>query len=196
MKAREVMSILGISRSSLHNYVKAGKLRYVKKHNNQYDYNEDDVYKLASKDVKRMTVIYSRVSTSKQKKDLINQENLLKQWCFSNGYIVQRSFKDVASGISFANRKDFFNMLDLILNYQVEKVVISYKDRLSRVGFELFKHLFERFGCEIVVVSELGSEKLDSAEIFEEIVSLLHCYSMKLYSSRKRKTVEDLIRKD
>lgn len=196
MKAKDVMSVLGISRSSLHNYVKNGKLRFVKKYNNQYDYNEEDVYQLACKDVKRMTVIYSRVSTTTQKKDLINQENLLKQWCFANGYFIQRSFKDIASGISFANRKEFFNMLDLILTYRVERVVISYKDRLSRVGFELFKYLFKRFGCEIVVVSELGSEKLDSAEIFEEIISLLHCYSMKLYSSRKRKAVEDLIRKD
>ena len=37
-----------------------------------------------------------------------------------------------------------------------------------------------------VVMSEVGSEKLDSQEIFEEIVSLLHCYSMKLYSNRNR----------
>ena len=35
-------------------------------------------------------------------------------------------------------------------------------------------------------MSEVGSEKLDSQEIFEEIVNLLHCYSMRLYSSRRR----------
>lgn len=34
-------------------------------------------------------------------------------------------------------------------------------------------------------MSEIGSAKLDSEEIFEEIISLLHCYSMKLYSKRK-----------
>lgn len=44
----------------------------------------------------------------------------------------------------------------------------------------MFKHLFEHFGCEIIVMSEIGSTKLDSEEIFEEIISLLHCYSMKL----------------
>jgi predicted site-specific integrase-resolvase len=37
-------------------------------------------------------------------------------------------------------------MLDEILNYRVEKVIITYKDRLSRVGFELFKYLFQKFG--------------------------------------------------
>ena len=76
-------------------------------------------------------------------------------------------------------------MLYEIIDNKVERVVITYKDRLSRVGFDLFFHLFKKYNCEIVVMSEVGSEKLDSQEIFEEIVSLLHCYSMKLYSKRK-----------
>jgi predicted site-specific integrase-resolvase len=57
--------------------------------------------------------------------------------------------------------------------------------RLSRVGFGLFEYLFKKFNTEMVVMSEVGSEKSDSQEIVEEIVSLLHCYSMKLHSSRK-----------
>jgi predicted site-specific integrase-resolvase len=42
-------------------------------------------------------------------------------------------------------------------------------------------------------MSEVGSQKLDSEEIFEEIVSLLHCYSMKLYSKRKNKKIKEII---
>jgi len=84
-------------------------------------------------------------------------------------------------------------MLDDIIAGKIEKVIITYKDRLSRVGFELFKHLFLRFNTEIIVVSEIGSQKLDSEEIFEEIVSLLHCYSMKLYSKRHMNKVKELI---
>ena len=76
-------------------------------------------------------------------------------------------------------------MLDEIIDNKVERVVITYKDRLSRVRFDLFFHLFKKYNCEIVVMSEVGSEKLDSQEIFEEIVSLLHCYSMKLYSKKE-----------
>lgn len=78
-------------------------------------------------------------------------------------------------------------MLDDILAGKVNRVIITYKDRLSRVSFELFTYLFKKYGCEIIVISEVGSEKLDSQEIFEEIISLLYCYSMKLYSSRKAK---------
>ena len=35
-------------------------------------------------------------------------------------------------------------MLDEIIDNKVERVVITYKDRLSRVGFDLFFHLFKR----------------------------------------------------
>ena len=73
-----------------------------------------------------------------------------------------------------------------IIEGKIERVIITYKDRLSRVGFELFHHLFQKYNCELVVMSEIGSVKLDRQEIFEEIVNLLHCYSMKLYSSRRR----------
>ena len=59
----------------------------------------------------------------------------------------------------------------------------------------MFHHLFKRFGTEIVVISEVGNPKLDSEEVFEETVSLSHCYSMKLYSKRKKKVVEELITK-
>jgi len=66
-----------------------------------------------------------------------------------------------------------------------EKCIVAYKYRLSRIGFELFSNLFAKFGTKIIVVSEAGKKKLDSEEIFEEIISLLHCYSMKHYSKRK-----------
>jgi predicted site-specific integrase-resolvase len=51
-------------------------------------------------------------------------------------------------------------------------------------------------GCKIIVISEIGSPQLDSQEVFEEIVSLLHCYSMKLYSARKRKKIKELIEEE
>lgn len=76
-------------------------------------------------------------------------------------------------------------MLTDILYHKVDKVVIAYKDRLSRVEFELFNFLFKKYGTDIIVVSEIGNKKLDAEEIFEEIISLLHAYSMKLYSKRR-----------
>lgn len=196
MKSNEVLELLRITRPTLTKYVKEGLIKTITMPNGRYDYNKESVYKLFNKGVDRKTYLYARVSTPKQKPDLENQINMLKQFCFSNGYCVNKIFSDIASGISFEKRKEFFNMLDDIVSGKVERILITYKDRLSRVGFELFYHLFKKYDTEILIMSEVGSQKLDSEEIFEEIVSLLHCYSMKLYSKRKDKKIREIIESD
>jgi predicted site-specific integrase-resolvase len=152
MKSFEVLRLLHITRPTLTKYVKSGIIKVTKLPNGQYDYDTDSVYNFLNKDVRRKTYIYARVSTQKQKPDLDNQIELLKQFCFVNGYQVSGIFSDIASGISFEKRKDFFSLLDEVLDNKVERIVITYKDRLSRVGFDLFYHLFQRYNCEIVVI--------------------------------------------
>ena len=190
MKAKEVLNLLQISRKTLHVYAKDGRIRYTVMPNKMYNYNEEDIYKILNKDVKRKTVLYARVSTHKQKNDLQNQIDQMKQWCFMNGFTINAIYSDIASGISFDKRKGFFDMIDEIMNNKGEKVVVMYKDRLSRIGFELFSYLFRKFRTEIVVISEIGDTKLDSEEFFEEIVTMMHCYSMKMYSKRRNHSIE------
>lgn len=196
MLSKEVLQLLGISRPTLTKYVKTGVIRAARLPNKRYDYNSEDVFRLFYKGVERKTYLYARVSTQKQKADLENQVAMLKQFCFSNGYRISGVYSDIASGISFEKRKDFFKLLDEVLDGRVEKVVITYKDRLSRAGFDLFYHLFKKYHCDIIVMSEIGSVKLDSEEVFEEIISLLHCYSMKLYSKRKAKRIKEVLEDD
>lgn len=193
MKAKEVMQILRISNPTLSSYVKRGFIKTTTMPNGRYNYDEESVYAFLNAGVPRKVYLYGRVSSSNQKKDLISQIEMLKQYCFSNGIKIDGVFQDIASGISFENRKEFFKLLDDVINRKVKAVYITYKDRLSRVGFDLFYHLFRRFGTEIVVISEVGSPKLDSEEIFEEIVSFLHCYSMKMYSKRRVAKIKEVL---
>ena len=196
MTAKEVLRVLQITRPTLTKYVKENKLKVTVKGNGRYDYDADSVYKMLNKDIERKTYLYARVSTVKQKKDLEHQVQLLKMFCFQNGYVIHGIYQEIASGICFDKRNQFFNMLDEILAGRVNRVIITYKDRLSRVGFELFTYLFKKYGCEIIVMSEIGSEKLDSEEVFEEIISLLHCYSMKLCSKRNAKKIQEILKED
>ena len=196
MKAKEVLELLDITQPTLGTYCKKGFIRYELSPTGKRIYNDDDVYAMLNKGNMRLNYIYARVSTPEQKNDLSRQVEILNNFCINNGIQVDDVFKDIASGISFDKRKEFFKLLDDVLNYKVAKVVITYKDRLSRVGFELFYHLFKKFGTEIVVASQVGSEKLDSEEIFEEIVSLLHCYSMKMYSKRRVAKIREALEDD
>lgn len=196
MKAKEVLQILKVTRQTLTRYVKEGRVKVTVKENGQYDYDSDSVYKLLNKDIERKTYVYARVSTSKQKCDLENQVKLLKTFCFQNGYVLNGIYQDIASGIGFEKRTQFFELLDEVLAGKVNRVIITYKDRLSRVGFDLFSYLFAKHGCEIVVMSEVGSTKLDSEEVFEDVVSLLQSYSTNLYSKRKNKMIKELLEDD
>jgi predicted site-specific integrase-resolvase len=73
MKAREVLKLTNISRKHLSRLVKQGKIRVIIKPSGQYDYNPDDVYKYIGKTRQNLNIIYARVSTPKQKKDLARQ---------------------------------------------------------------------------------------------------------------------------
>lgn len=196
MKAKQVLQLLNISQPTLGHYCKRGLIHYDLTPTGKRIYHDKDVYSILNNGQKRKNYIYARVSTTSQKSDLANQLESLNSFCMNSGIQVDGVFQDIASGISFENRKQFFELLDDVLEYKVEKVVITYKDRLSRVGFDLFYHLFRKFGTEIVVASQLGSEKLDSEEIFEEIVSLLHCYSMKVYSKRRVAKIKEALSDD
>ena len=194
MKTGDVCRLLQVTKVTLYKYQKEGKISGYTLPNGYWNWDDESVYSYFNKDGPRMTYAYARVSTNKQKPDLEDQIYLLKQWCFSNGIQLNGLFSDVASGISFEKRKNFFKMLEDILQNRVKQVIITYKDRLSRVGFELFSYVFTQLGTEIVVISEIGTTKVDSQEVIEEIISLMHCFAMKMYSTRKKKIIEELIK--
>ena len=59
----------------------------------------------------------------------------------------------------------------------------------------VFKSLFAKYGCDIVVLNDIDNEKQIEKEIFEEIITLLHCFSMKMYSNRRKEKL-NLIKKE
>ena len=192
MKAKEVLETLQISRQTLQRWREQGILKARKLPNGRYDWDPESVYAILNKGEQRGTYLYARVSTPKQKTDLEHQVENLQTFAMKNGYQINGVFQDIASGISFEKRKEFFKLLDLVLAHKVQRVIITYKDRLSRVGFDLFKYLFAKYHVEIVVISEITDKKTDQQEIFAEIISLLHAFSMRMYPGRRKKIKEAL----
>jgi len=185
MKAKEVMKLLKISRMTLHNYVVNGKIKTTKNVNGYYDYDKEDVYKCMTNYEERQNVIYARVSSTCQNKDLGNQLDTLRTFCSTNGIIINNEYADICSGLNF-DRKNFQKMLDDITDYKIKAVYVTYKDRLTRLSFNVFKELFAKYGVEIIVLNEIDNPKEIEKEIFEEIITLLHSFSMKMYSARRK----------
>lgn len=195
MKSQEVLKLLHITRATLCKYVKNKKIKATMMPNGQYNYDEDSVFELANIAIDRKCVIYARVSTQKQKNDLKNQVQTLRNFANEKGIIVSHVYEDVASGLNY-DRGEFQNMVNDIINHQIKIVIISNKDRLTRVSFDMWKQLFKQFHCELIVTNE-DENKNDNSdnEIFSDIISLLHCFAMKMYSNRRKKKI-NLIKED
>lgn len=134
-------------------------------------------------------VIYARVSSSDQRSDLERQN--LTQYCSAKGYKVIDTLSDVASGLK-TNRKGLLKLFNYVVNKQVDVIVVTYKDRLTRFGFEYLEYFFKQYGVRIEVI--LGEEPKDVyQELVEDLITIVTSFAGKLYgmrSRRKKKFVE------
>lgn len=74
-------------------------------------------------------------------------------------------------------------------------MIIKDKDRLTRVSFDMWRDLFREYNCSLVVMNETQVNSSEEKEIFEDIISLLHCFAMRMYSARRKRKIE-LIKED
>ena len=191
MKAREVLEKYRITRNTLHKWVKAGKIPYKLTPTGQYDYFPDVVPSENSTTVSKKTVIYARVSTSSQKENLERQIERLKIFCSAKGYVLHEVHKEIGSALNY-NRKKYIDLYNQVVDKQIDRIIIEYKDRLLRIGFEDFERLCKIFGTELIVADYSESTSLDKSkqqEITEDLMSIIHHFSMRIYSSRKRKKI-------
>ena len=189
MKAKEVMKLLNISRATLFNYTRDGKIKVIKLDNGYYDYNEDSVFKIIKKD-SRINVIYSRVSTYKQKMDLENQINKINTYCQTNNIPIDKTYSDINSGLDL-DRNGFNHLMDDVINLKIKNIYITHKDRLTRMSFKTVQYLFSKYGANIVIITnnKQPSNITNDNEIFEELISLMHIFSTTMYSNRRKNKI-------
>ena len=134
--------------------------------------------------------IYCRVSSQDQKShgDLDRQKCRVLEYCAKNKYEVLYILDEVGSGLN-DNRKKFHNLLDLITERKINKIVVEHKDRLTRFNFEIIRKLAKGFNVDIEII-DIELNKTFEEELVSDIVSLMASFSARLYgkrSSRNRK---------
>ena len=105
----------------------------------------------------KQNAIYSRVSNTKQKDDLIKQQRILREYMTSNGIIVDKVYSDIASGMN-SDRIDFNKMLSDCFEGKIDKIYITYKDRFVRFGFDYFVNILKKLDVDIVVINATTEE--------------------------------------
>lgn len=161
-----------VTSQTLKRWSENGKIKVYKTKggHRRYKINED-------KNDNRDSYIYARVSSSKQKEDLQRQVKLLQKR-FPNHKIIT----DIGSAINF-KRKGFKTILRNLFNGNVKEVVVAYKDRWSRFGFEMFEWIFQLHGSQLLVMET--KYKTPEQELAEDLMSITTVFTARYYGSRK-----------
>ena len=178
--------LLGVTTKTLRNWEKQGKIQTYRTLGGHRRLSIDDVNSLKNQNVntkKETTLIYARVSTRDQKDSLERQTQRLKDFCSQKSW-KSEIYKDIASGLN-CHRKQFLKLLKRLVDEEVTRVIVEYKDRLVRVGFEIFEVYCINLGVEIIVVHDSPSKEFEQ-ELSEDIISLVTIYSARFNGRRKK----------
>ena len=196
LSSKEVANLCGVTIHTVCMWRKEGKLPFMKINDRVILHKIEDVEKLLNKKIfseenakKRKNIIYARVSTSKQKDDLKKQIQILNDFCNSNGIIIDEIFAEIASGMN-EDREEFNKIIDLVINKEIDKIYITFEDRLTRFGFKYFENLFDKFDTQIVVLNNKINNESFEEELSNDLISIIHHFSMKMYSNRRKKLKE------
>ena len=178
--------LVSVSPQTLRNWDRSGKLCPHHRSDSGYRYYSEEqvreVLKLPNP-TKRKTVGYCRVSSAKQKDDLERQVENVRSYLIAQG----KSFEivqDIGSGINY-KKNGLQNLIKLIDSNEVEKVVVLYKDRLLRFGFELLESFAQLHDCSIEIID--NTEKSEQEELVEDLVQIITVFSCRLQGKRANK---------
>ncbi|WP_129600933.1 IS607 family transposase [Anaerophilus nitritogenes] len=138
---------------------------------------------------------YCRVSSHKQKDDLERQIENVKTYMIAKGYQFE-IIQDIGSGINY-NKKGLNQLIDMITNSEVEKIVILYKDRLLRFGFEIIENLCNKYGTTIEIID--NTENTEEQELVEDLIQIVTVFSCRLQGKRAnkaKKMIKELLESD
>lgn len=186
-RLNEFAELLGVSVKTLQRWDREGILKAHRTPTNRRYYTYDQYLQFkgqSDESDRRDTVIYARVSSRGQKDDLKNQVEFLKTFCNARGMIVNQCIEDYGSGLNY-NRKKWNELLTQVMEGKIQTIVVTHKDRFIRFGFDWFESFCRRFETSILVVN--NEELSPQEELVDDIVSILHVFSCRLYGLRKYK---------
>ncbi len=181
---------LGVSIQTLRNWDKEGKLKptYVTENGYRY-YSEDLLNKFRNiknvNKIKKKNILYARVSTKNQKDDLDRQVDNLKQYAYSKGYSFE-IITDIGSGINY-KKEGLLKMINLVECGEVDRIIVLYKDRLIRFGYDLIEYICKLNDTKIEIVDNSTISK--EQELTEDLIQIITVFANKLYGARSKKTI-------
>lgn len=194
LRMNEVSEITGLAQSTLRLMHRKGELVPAKVSLGGTRYYSDEQIKeyMGIETVsKRIVIGYARVSSRKQEDDLNKQIENLKTYMFAKGYSFEM-ITDIGSSMNYS-KNGLTKLLERIHNGEVSKVVVPYRDRLVRFGFELLETVCKLNDCEIEIVD--NTPKTNEEELITDLVKVVNVFGGELKGKQSKlikQFVEDL----
>ena len=180
VKASEAAEHYQVDISTLRRWARLNKIEFQVTKGGQYRYR---VSLEESEDFEDtgLHIIYCRVSSKKQSKDLRRQEAFLRK-----KYPDYKLVSDIGSGINNA-RPGFKWILQQLFKRNIDEVVVAHTDRFTRFGFDLFEWIFQEFGAVLTSCNR----KEANGDIIGDIMEIFTVFTARYHGRRKYQTKDD-----
>ncbi len=179
-------SELGVSRDTLRRWEATGKIAVERTPSGHRRYDLAQLRGLVPHKNKsnRITLAYARVSHSSQKQELREQINQLQSFCTNREWDFEL-IQDLGSGVNY-RKSGLRRLIQRICDGDVERLVMTNRDRLLRFGVDLVFALCENFQTEVVIMNVNSLEDFED-DIAEDILEIITVFSARLYGTRNDK---------
>ena len=186
----ETAKLIGITPQTLRDWDKHGKLKPHHIASSGYRYYSleqiNQVIGTKTQNLEKKVIGYCRVSNTKQKDDLERQIEAIRLYLTAQGKPFE-IVSDIGSGVNYG-KPGLQKLIQQITANKVSKVVVLYKDRLLRFGFELLEYIAKLHDCKIEVAD--NTEKIEEQELVEDLIQIVTVFSCHLQDKRAKKTRE------
>ncbi|RIV16418.1 IS607 family transposase [Alicyclobacillaceae bacterium I2511] len=187
LSLEEAAKLLGVSKSTMRRWEEEGRIKPERTPGGHRRYRSEELTHMATHPMSktdRVTIAYARVSSHDQKADLERQAILLSEFCTKNGW-THEVIRDLGSGLNY-HKKGLRELLQRIMRNDVERLVITHKDRLLRFGAELVFAICEEFQTEVVIVNKSEDASYED-ELTQDVLEIITVFSARLYGTRCHK---------
>ena len=191
-RIKEASEILGVHPKTLQRWARDGKIRVVKTVGGIRRIPESEIRRLLGEEVKRIdeirevrVALYARVSSYGQHGDLDGQLELLRKYAQKKGYRIVEEIKDRASGLK-EDRKGIKRIFDLAEKGLIDKVIVTYPDRLARLGLMYIERHLNYCGVSVEYIKP-KEQREPKEELIEDLISIITSFAGKLYGMRSHK---------
>ena len=182
----EVAALLNIHVKTIQRWDREGIFKCERTHTNRRVINRDNLIEVLNNrgmlfddtNSSKIDIIYARVSSHEQK----NKGDLDRQVSF----LVQ-SVKDLKNPIILAEvgsglndkRKKLDQLLDMVLQDKVDRIFVTYRDRLTRFGFNYLEKICSYHNVKIFVIKDASEEESIQEELTKDMTALIAFFSDK-----------------